>query len=142
MPMPADERLKVEGSTLDLYCTVHPLEVLRPHLDKAGIITARGLSKVRDRARVRVSGVLVMVHTPPTRSGRRVMFVTLEDETGLVDLVVFPQVQERWAREIFTWEVLTVEGRVKKEGAGEQSVTVVVERVLPSLCSSSLGDIS
>jgi DNA polymerase III alpha subunit len=44
---------------------------------------------------VRVSGMVIIVHTPPTKSGKRVMFLTLEDETGLFDVVVFSKMGRR-----------------------------------------------
>jgi error-prone DNA polymerase len=58
-------------------------------------------------ATVRVSGMLILVHTPPTKSGKRVMFLTLEDE-----VVVFSKAQDSFAGMILTSEVLTIEGRL------------------------------
>ncbi len=61
--------------------------------------------------------MLVIIHMPPTKSGKRIMFVTMEDETGLMDVVVFPTAQAHCARAIMTSEVLTVEGRLQRKGA-------------------------
>jgi DNA polymerase III alpha subunit len=47
---------------------------------------------------------VVIMHTPPTKSGKRVMFLTLEDETGLFDVVVFSKAQSRFAKLILTSE--------------------------------------
>ena len=73
---------------------------------------------------------MIMVHTPPTRSGKRVMFATLEDESGLIDFVMFPGVQKQWAKEVLTNEVLAIEGRLKREGEKGLSISIVAGRVL------------
>ena len=60
--------------------------------------------------------MVIIIHTPPTKSGKRVMFLTLEDEMGLFEVVVFSKAQDRFARIILTSEVLTLEGRLKRQG--------------------------
>ena len=114
----------------DLWITTHPVAPLRPGLKQDGFVTARELVHMKNNERVKVAGVLVMIHTPPTRSGRRVMFITLEDETGLIDLVAFENVQRRWARSFLLSEFLPIEGIVKKEGPYQNAVSVVIRRVL------------
>jgi DNA polymerase III alpha subunit len=79
---------------------------------------------------VRVSGLLVIVHTPPTKSGKRVMFLTLEDETGLLDAVVFSKAQKDCAQVIYTSELLTLEGRLHRQSGNGLSISVVVDRVI------------
>jgi error-prone DNA polymerase len=73
---------------------------------------------------------MVIIHTPPTKSGKRVQFITLEDETGLIDAVAFPNTQEKFARIILTSEVLAVQGRLHRQGKMGVSVSIVIERVL------------
>jgi DNA polymerase III alpha subunit len=75
-------------------------------------------------------GLLVIVHTPPTKSGKRVMFITMEDETGLLDVVAFPRVLDRYAKIIRTSEVLTVKGRLQRQGTWGKSLSVIMERVI------------
>jgi DNA polymerase III alpha subunit len=77
-----------------------------------------------------VTGILVIVHTPPTKTGKRVMFITMEDETGLLDVVAFPRVLEKYAKIIRTSEVLTVKGRLQRHGAWGKSLSIVMERVV------------
>jgi error-prone DNA polymerase len=84
-------------------------------------------------SKVRVSGMLILVHTPPTKSGKRVMFLTLEDETGLLDVVVFSRAQSRFAKIILTSEVLTLEGRLQRQGQRGISISVVMEKALIGL---------
>jgi error-prone DNA polymerase len=73
---------------------------------------------------VRVAGIKVVQHTPPTRSGQRVIFLTLEDASGLIDMVVFESAQKNYAKTIFEGWLLLVEGRITKRG----KVSLVVSR--------------
>lgn len=114
----------------DLWISTHPLMPFRAALRRKGICSAKELSGKREGAVVKVAGMLVMIHTPPTRSGRRVMFITLEDETGLIDLVAFEDVQKRWARSLLRSELLAVEGLLKREGRSKRAISIVIRRVL------------
>jgi DNA polymerase III alpha subunit len=111
-------RIYTEASTMSVFCHGHPLEPVRPALVKMGVITARDLRRVKAGEIVLVTGLLVIVHTPPTKSGKRVMFITMEDETGLLDVVAFPRVLDKYARIIKTSEVLTVRGAFSGSGVG------------------------
>lgn len=119
-----------EASSMSVFCRTHPLAVLRPDLRKLGVVTARQLRSLPSGRKVRVSGLLVIVHTPPTKSGKRVIFMALDDETGLWDAVMFPKVQKDFARVVYTSELLTVEGRLQRQGKNGLSISVVVERVI------------
>jgi DNA polymerase III alpha subunit len=118
---------------MSVFITAHPLAPLRPFLATQGIVTARNLLKMPSGKRVQVTGMLVIIHMPPTKSGKRVIFVTMEDETGLMDLVVFPSVQTKYANAVMTSEVLTVEGRLQRQGAYGLSISIIVERVVNTL---------
>lgn len=124
---------QLEYYTTEVNCAVHPLEVLRPALKTKNFITARELRMLPPGRLVRVAGLLIMIHTPPTRSGKRVMFVTIEDETGLLDLVVFSDAQAKWAKEMLSSEILAIEGVLKREGKCGRSVSIVCRRVLDDL---------
>jgi DNA polymerase III alpha subunit len=136
---PWDVRIRNEDISMSVSCHGHPLSVLRPRLADQGIVTARDLRRIPTDTRVRVTGLPVIIHTPPTKSGKRVMFITMEDETGLMDLVAFPKAQKRAARAIYTSQVLTLEGRLQRQGEKGLSISVVVDRVIASL-SGSLSD--
>jgi DNA polymerase III alpha subunit len=119
-----------EAVSMSVFCKDHPLAVFRQRLAAAGIVRATDLRRIRSNSRVRVTGTLVIVHTPPTRSGKRVMFITIEDETGLMDLVMFPNAQKKWAKPMLTCEVLTVEGKLQRTGRDGRSISIVVEKVI------------
>jgi DNA polymerase III alpha subunit len=58
------------------------------------------------------------------------MFLTLEDETGLWDAVVFPRAQKDFARAIYTSELLTLEGKLQRQGKNGVSISIIVERAI------------
>jgi DNA polymerase III alpha subunit len=123
-------RIYTEASTMSVFCRCHPLEPLRPALARMGVITARDLKLIKAGETVLVAGILVILHTPPTKSGKRVMFITMEDETGLLDVVAFPRVLDNYARIIRTSEVLTVKGRLQRHGSWGKSLSIVMELVV------------
>jgi len=124
---------------MTVFCRDHPLAALRPRLAKQGVVTARDLRRIPSGRKVRVTGLLVIVHMPPTKSGKRVIFITLDDETGLMDLAVFPKAQTGSARALLTSEVQTVEGRLQRRGKDGLSISIIVERVVPHL-TGALSD--
>jgi error-prone DNA polymerase len=125
-----------EALSMSVFCRGHPLAPLRPVLAEEGIVTAKDLRRLPSGSKVRVTGLLVIVHMPPTKSGKRVIFVTLEDETGLMDVVLFPKAQANAAKPVLTSEVQTIEGILKRDGKNGRSVSVVVRRILPRFTGS------
>jgi len=119
-----------EAGSMSVFCRAHPLAVLRPLLDTQGVVTAHELRTIPSGRRVRVSGLLVIAHTPPTKSGKRVIFLTLDDETGLWDAVVFTEAQQKFARVIYTSELLTLEGKLQRRGSYGLAISVIVEKVI------------
>lgn len=79
------------------------------------LIPCAGLSAVPDRAPARVAGLVITRQRPGTASG--VIFLTLEDETGVANVVVWPRVYERFRRAVIAGRLLRVTGRLQREGA-------------------------
>ena len=125
-----------EYRSMTVFCRRHPLAPLRPMLSANGYVTAARLDSLPDGRKVKVAGRIVIVHTPPSRNNARVMFVTIEDETGLVDVVVFPDVQAVWARQILTAEILGLEGTLSRAGYEGKSKSIQAERILPQFTGS------
>jgi error-prone DNA polymerase len=136
----AARRTLNESMSMSVFCSHHPLSSLRPRMAAQGLVTARDLRRLPSGTTVRVAGLSVIIHTPPTRSGRRVMFVTLEDETGLMDLVVFSDLQARSARDILTCEVMSVAGRLQRTGRQGRAISIVADRLIKSW-TGSLADL-
>ncbi|HKX18673.1 MAG TPA: DNA polymerase III subunit alpha [bacterium] len=91
----------------------HPLSPMRPALQAAGLPDARAVLAMRDGARVRYAGIAICRQTPGTASG--VTFMTLEDETGFVNLVVWPAVMDEFAQLARTAVFLGVTGRIQRQ---------------------------
>ncbi|MFP4475542.1 MAG: OB-fold nucleic acid binding domain-containing protein [Desulfatibacillaceae bacterium] len=80
-----------------------------------------------DGTRVVVRGRVVIIHTPPTKSGKRTMFLTIEDDAGLLDVTVFEDVGRRDAKVILAEPELVVEGIVNRFGL--RGVSILAKRV-------------
>jgi DNA polymerase III alpha subunit len=119
-----------EAASMSIFCREHPLAILRPQLTAEGIVTARELRRITTGRYVYVTGILVIVHTPPTKSGKRVMFITMEDETGLLDVVMFPKAQVNYAQKLLTSEIITVGGRLHRQGRRGISVSIVLDELI------------
>jgi error-prone DNA polymerase len=91
----------------------HPLALLRNRLDEMGIGTARAVAELPAGARVRTAGLVITRQRPSSASG--VTFVTLEDETGYLNLVVWERLAERARRPLLGARLLGVVGVVQKE---------------------------
>jgi len=107
----ADEKWWHEFQILGLGLRRHPMEVLRKNLKGKGVSTIAEATQWKKGGSVRVAGLAVRPHRPPTRSGRTVAFFTLEDETGLMDVTVFESVYQRYGKPLFTRPAIVVTGR-------------------------------
>jgi len=130
------DRIYNERISMNVHCDSHPLTALRDCLTKDRFVPAASLRSTPSGRRVKVAGIVVIIHTPPTKSGKRVQFITLEDETGLIDTVAFPKAQDKFARIVLTSEILAIEGRLHRQGKMGVSVSIVIERVLVSWSGS------
>ncbi len=100
--------------------------IFREDLERHGFIKSASLKWKSDGSVIKTAGRVIIIHTPLTRSGKRVMFLTLEDEDGLFDLTVFEDVQTRYAKKILASTVLLVEGVLNRFGL--RSVSIVARR--------------
>lgn len=83
------------------------------------------LALTPDRSRVRVAGIVVTRQRPGTASG--VIFVTLEDETGIANVIVWPKTYERFRRAVISGRLLRVTGQLQREGSVNHLVAWTVE---------------
>lgn len=114
--MTQTERVRAELDVLGLDATAHVLEPYAPMLQALGVVRSADLLGCRSRAVVHVAGVKVATQTPPVRSGRRVVFLTLDDTTGPVDATFFEDVQGPYAATVFHSWMLLVRGEVRRTG--------------------------
>lgn len=127
---PAERYLK-EYELTGLMVRVHFMRFVRERLARERYLTAAEVRNCQGGELVKVAGVPICPHRPPTRSGKTVVFLSLEDETGLVDLTIFEDVYQRYGHLIFTdpRPPLAALGRVDRRG-GHVSVTVSRLRAL------------
>lgn len=117
------ERLSAELGVLGMDASRHLMADHRAFLAELGAVPARRLREARHGQTVLVAGAKAATQTPPIRSGRRVIFTTLDDGTGLVDLAFFDDSHERCAHTVFHSFLLLVRGVVQRRGP--QSLSVV-----------------
>ena len=92
----------------------HPVAFLRADLEAQGIVPCAALADLRDGARTTVAGVILVRQRPGSASG--VVFITIEDETGHANLVVWPPVFERQRLVVMSSSMIACRGKVQKEG--------------------------
>ncbi len=114
--MTGAERVRAELDVLGLDVSEHVLTAYAPFLGALGVTRARDLLGCRSRQEVLVAGVKVATQTPPIRSGRRVIFVTLDDATGPLDATFFEDAQVGYATTVFHSWLLVIRGVVRRTG--------------------------
>ncbi len=108
------EDIVADYASLGLTLGRHPLRLLRERLAARRFVAARCLAERPDRAFVRLAGIVTCRQRPGTASG--VVFVTLEDETGLANIVVYSRLADRQRRELLGARLLGVFGQIRREG--------------------------
>jgi error-prone DNA polymerase len=103
----------------------HPLALVRPALERDGWITAAEVAALPDGAPVATGGIVVTRQRPGSAGG--VIFVTLEDETGYVNLVVWSRIADAHRRAMLGARLLGVRGRLQREGEVRHEVVDALE---------------
>ena len=102
----------------------HPLRLWRARLRSQGVLSAAELLARPAGSLVKVAGLVVVRQAPPTAHGH--LFITLEDETGLVNLIIRPDLYAQERDTLHNATLLLVEGRLQREGA---AVSVLAQSV-------------
>ena len=112
-PQRGGEEVVEDYAATGLTLRAHPLALLRPALDALGLHDTRFLNAARSGSRVRLPGLVLMRQWPGTAKG--MVFVTVEDEFGSANLVVYADVGARDRRALVAARLLVAEGRVERE---------------------------
>jgi error-prone DNA polymerase len=115
--MTGQERVRAELDILGLDASAHVIDFYAPLLQALGVARSGQLLRARSRSELWVAGVKVATQTPPVRSGRRVVFLTLDDSTGPVDATFFEDVQGPYAATVFHSWLLLVRGILRRTGS-------------------------
>jgi error-prone DNA polymerase len=139
--MPLPEQVVADYQTIRLSLKGHPMEFLRPMFTKEGVVVCEAVCHANDKKRVRCAGVVLVRQRPGSANG--VVFMTLEDETGIANIVVWPKVMERFRKEVMGARLILVEGYI--QSSPEQVTHLVAERLfdrspdLVNLSNDALG---
>jgi error-prone DNA polymerase len=121
------EVVRAELEVLGLDATRHIVSFYESLLADLGVTRARDLRSTRGGRRVMVAGVKVASQTPAIRSGQRIIFLTLDDATGPIEVTVFESVQPKVAKTVFHAFAMAVVGELRRTGVG--GVSVIAEDV-------------
>ena len=112
----SDELVKHEIEHLNMDISHHMIEFYSNFLNEIGAVRSSDLLKQRSKSQVLVAGVKVALQTPPVRSGKRVMFLTLDDGFGCSDATFFEDTQKSYASTLLNSQLLLVRGEIRRTG--------------------------
>jgi error-prone DNA polymerase len=133
--MPLSEEVIADYQTQRLSLKAHPMSFLRASLAGRGFVRAADLKACKHRATVSLAGVVLIRQRPGSAKG--VVFITLEDETGVANLVVWPDTMERYRKVVMGARLIEVRGRVETD----EGVTHVIAARLAD-ATGDLGRLS
>ncbi|MEH2512225.1 DNA polymerase III alpha subunit [Nitrobacteraceae bacterium AZCC 1564] len=113
-PMTAGSEVVEDYGHVALTLRTHPISFLRQDLSNRRIVTCGKAMEARDGQRLEAAGLVLVRQRPGSAKG--VMFITIEDETGIANLVVWPKVFEAFRRIVLSAGMLAVRGRIQREG--------------------------
>ncbi|MEH2628329.1 error-prone DNA polymerase [Bradyrhizobium sp. AZCC 1719] len=123
--MPLPEQVVADYQTVRLSLKGHPMEFLRERFTKERVVACKDVNHSNDRRRVRCAGVVLVRQRPGSAKG--VVFMTLEDETGIANIVVWPKVMEQYRKEVMGARLILVEGYI--QSSPEQVTHLVAQRM-------------
>ncbi len=123
-PMPLGAHVVEDYRRLSLSLKAHPASFLRARLAARGIVPSETLAKVRNGERVTVAGLVLVRQRPGTAKG--VIFMTLEDETGIANIIVWPKAFERMRAIVLGARLVAVSGKLQSE---QGVIHIVAERM-------------
>ena len=124
--MPLPEQVVADYQTIRMSLKGHPMDFLRPMFERENVITCHSVSDANDKKHVRCAGVVLVRQRPG--SARGVVFMTLEDETGIANVVVWPTVMEKFRKEVMGARLVQVEGYI--QSSPEKVVHLVAQRLI------------
>ncbi|WP_342732263.1 error-prone DNA polymerase [Bradyrhizobium sp. B117] len=124
--MPRAEQVVADYQTIRLSLKGHPMEFLREMFSRERVVACKEISHENDRRRVRCAGVVLVRQRPGSASG--VVFMTLEDETGIANVVVWPKVMEQYRKEVMGARLIEVQGYI--QSSPEKVTHLIAQRMI------------
>ena len=128
--MPLPEQVVADYQTIRLSLKGHPMEFLRPMFIREHVVACEAVCHANEKKRVRCAGVVLVRQRPGSAKG--VVFMTLEDETGIVNIVVWPKVMEQFRKEVMGARLILVEGYI--QSSPEHVTHLVAQRLFDRSC--------
>ena len=125
-PMTPEARLVSDFRNMGLTVGPHPMSYHRQNLQRQGILAARDLLRMRDGQHVRVAGAVIARQRPGTAKG--FVFLSLEDETGIANAIITPQIFREHHITVVNQQFLLIEGRLQNQ---DNVISVKAEKVSP-----------
>ena len=129
--MSAAERVSADFETVSLSLESHPVGLLRAQLKAMGAVSALGLLTVGSGRTAKLGGLVIVRQRPPTAKG--FTFLSVEDETGIANVIVEPPLFEKYRREITGTPLLVATGRVERSGRVVNLKVTHLEALIPEL---------
>ena len=123
--MTSPEQVVADYQTTRLSLKGHPMEFLRAMFTSEQIVACSAIAHKNDAKHVGCAGVVLVRQRPGTSSG--VVFMTLEDETGIANIIIWPKVMERYRKEVMGGRLLVVEGTI--QSSPDQVTHLVADRI-------------
>ena len=111
--------------TLQMSLRAHPLSFLRDELTRQGVTRCSDLDHTRDGGHVEVAGVILVRQKPGSAKG--ILFITIEDESGIANGILWPDRFEAQRRTVMTAAMVGLKGRVQREG---EVVHIIIDRIV------------
>jgi len=123
-PMTDGREVVEDYRSISLSLRAHPLSFLRSELDAMRIVRCADLASIRDGRNVEVAGVILVRQRPGSAKG--VLFVTIEDETGIANGILWPDRFETYRRQVMSASMIAMRGRLQKEG---EVIHIICDRI-------------
>ncbi|MEW6643272.1 MAG: error-prone DNA polymerase [Pseudomonadota bacterium] len=114
--MPLSEHVVADYQTIRLSLKGHPMEFLRAGFTRERVLSCRDATALPDGAATAAAGVILVRQRPGSAKG--VVFLTIEDETGIANIVVWPKAMARFRKEVMGARLVLIEGRIQKSPEG------------------------
>ena len=124
-PMTAGREVVEDYRSTQLSLRGHPLQFLRAELDAMRIVRCADLPSIRDGRNIEVAGVILVRQRPGSAKG--VLFVTIEDETGVAQGILWPDRFETYRRQVMSASMIAMRGRLQKEG---EVIHIICDRIV------------
>ena len=124
--MPLPEQVVADYQTIRLSLKGHPMEFLRSMFARERVVACKDVCHRNDKRRISCAGVVLVRQRPGSAKG--VVFMTLEDETGIANIVVWPKVMEQYRKEVMGARLILVEGYI--QSSPEEVTHLVAQRMV------------